>query len=343
MKLRINPYPILKFLGLKDLSAMKDLIPKLKIRYRTVGLVALGSVILVLLFTGAALADAIDDGLPANTPAAVKASTRQAVKSGLEPASVVKLTHAMLQHNFDERQIQMAYTLMIEAHNSGLPVEPLINKAFEGMAKNVQPPLIVSALQTVESRDSFAIQRAAQLTDQKSRAQNLGRTLAAGLAAGLSRDDADKITEMVQQRAGSMNSNQAFSLALACYQTARDASRLGVSSQAVTGMVTTALAKGFNQEDMQALHNSFVTQARQSEPQNLARGFIAAIQEGRGFQAGSGGSGDSVGGSGRGETGGGSGGSGGGSGGSGGGGGGPGGGGGGPGGGGGGPGGGGNR
>jgi hypothetical protein len=267
---------------------MKLSISKIRNKYGAIGFAAVGSVILVLLFAGAALGDAVDDGLPANSPAAVKAGVRQAIQNGLEPQSMVNLTRAMLQHNFDEQQIHRAHTLMNEAHNSGTPIEPLINKVFEGMAKNVPPPLIVNAMQTVQSRNSFAFQRAAQLTNQKSRAQNLGRPLAAGLAAGLSREDADRITEMVQQRAGSMNSDQAYSLALECYQIARDASRLGVSSQAVTGMVTTALAKGFNHEDMQALHNSFMSQAQQSEPQNLAHGYTSAIQEGRGFQEGPG-------------------------------------------------------
>jgi hypothetical protein len=284
---------------------MNALIPKLKPENRALSLVAVAAVILVLLLATAALGDAIDDSLPADAPQAAKASARQAVQSGLSPQSVVTLTRAMLQHNFDQQQIQMAHALMIEAKNSGMPVEPLMNKAFEGMAKNVSPPLIVSAMETVQSRNAFAFQRAAQLAHQKSRTENLGRTLAAGLAAGLSKEDADKITKMVQQRAGSMNSDQAYSLALECFQTARDASRLGVSSQAVTGMVTTALAKGFNHEDMHALHNSFVTQAQQSEPQNLARGYTSAIQEGRGFQAGFGGSGGSASGSGAGAGGGG--------------------------------------
>jgi hypothetical protein len=284
---------------------MNALIPKLKPENRALWLVAVAAVILVLLLATAALGDAIDDSLPADAPQAAKASARQAVQSGLSPQSVVTLTRAMLQHNFDQQQIQMAHALMIEAKNSGMPVEPLMNKAFEGMAKNVSPPLIVSAMETVQSRNAFAFQRAAQLAHQKSRTENLGRTLAAGLAAGLSKEDADKITKMVQQRAGSMNSDQAYSLALECFQTARDASRLGVSSQAVTGMVTTALAKGFNHEDMHALHNSFVTQAQQSEPQNLARGYTSAIQEGRGFQAGFGGSGGSASGSGAGAGGGG--------------------------------------
>ncbi len=111
--------------------------------------------------------------------------------------------------------------------------------------------------------------------------------------AGLSKDDADKIAVMAQQRAGLMKSDRAYSLALGSFKTARDVSRMGVSSPVVTGMVTQALNKGFNPEDMRAMRSSFMMQAQHTEPQNLARGYASAIQEGKGFQEGTGGGGQS--------------------------------------------------
>ncbi len=263
----------------------------MKGKYRAASFSAVATLILLLLCAGAAMGDAIDDGLATDTPQAIKAGARQAIQNGLEQDGVVKLTRAMLQNKFTEQQVQLAYALMLEARSSGLPVQSLMNKAFEGMAKNVPPPMIVNAMEAVQSRNAFAFQHAAKLSNEKSHMENLGHTLAAGLAAGLSQEDADKITNMVQQRAGSMNSDQAYSLASECFETARDISRLGVSSQDVTGLVIQALSKGFNHEDMRAMHSSFMIQAQHSEPQNLARGYAAAIQEGKGFQQGPGGSG----------------------------------------------------
>ena len=99
-----------------------------------------------------------------------------------------------------------------------------------------------------------------------------------------------------------MKSDIDFNLALECFKTARDVSRLGVSSQAVTNMLAGALNKGFNHQDLRAMRSAFMAQARQSQPQNLARSYSAAIQEGKGFQAGTGGgagsSGEGTGGSG---------------------------------------------
>jgi hypothetical protein len=257
--------------------------------------IAVAAALFTLMLATAAIGDTIDDSLPAETPAAVKTSARQAIQSGLAPQRVVELTRAMLQNQFDEQQVQRAYAVLVEAKASGTPEQPLMNKAFEGMAKNVDPALIVGAMETVQARNSFAFQSAAKLTGQSSRAKNLGQVLAAGLTAGLSRQDADEMIGKIQQRATSMNVEQAYSLALESFQTARDVSRLGVSSQAVTGMVSQALSKGFSHEDMHALRSSFMTQTQHANPQNLAQGYTAAMQEGKGFQGAAGAAGGQTG------------------------------------------------
>jgi len=244
------------------------------------------TVLFIMLFAAAAQCDEIGDSLPPNSPEAVKASTRQAIQNGLEQENVVKLTRAMLQSKFNEQQIQLTHALMIEAKNSGMPVQPLMNKAFEGMAKNVSPPLIVGAMKTVQSRNAFAYQRAARLSKNKSHMANIGRALSAALAAGFSKEDADKITKMLQQQAKSMKPDQVYSLSLECFKTSRDVSRLGVSSPNVTNMVASALNKGFNHQDMHAMRSAFMTEARGTQPQELARSYSAAMQEGKGFQGG---------------------------------------------------------
>ena len=254
--------------------------------------VACAAAILVLVFATAALGDEIDDSLPPDSPQGVKTSVRQAIQNGLEQDSVVELTRSMLQNKFNEQQIQQTHALMMEARNSSLPVQPLMNKAFEGMAKGVDPSLILAAMQTVQSRNEFAFELGARLSHNKARAANLGQAIASGLAAGLSKNDADEITQLIHQRAQSMKSDKAYSLALECFNTARDVSRLGVSSQAVTNMLANGLNKGFSHQDMRAMRKAFMTQALQSEPQKLAHSYSAAIQEGKSFQEGPGGGGD---------------------------------------------------
>ena len=263
----------MKIFGLQYLNR------KIKARY-----IAIGITILVVLFATAAFGDVIDDSLPPDTPQAVSASVRRAIQNGLEQDGVVKLTRAMLQHNFDEQQIQLAHALMMEAQNSSMPVEPLMNKAFEGMAKGVEPSLIVGAMEKVQARNSEAYRNAAQLAGNKSRAANLGHALSAAMAAGFLKADADRITQMIRQRAQTMQPEEVYNLALECFYTARDVSRLGVSSRAVADMLAGALSKRFSHQEMRTMRNTFMTQAQHSLPQNLAHRYATAIQEGKGFQ-----------------------------------------------------------
>ena len=86
-----------------------------------------------------------------------------------------------------------------------------------------------------------------------------------------------------------------YELALESLLMARDVSRLGVSSQAVTGMVARALSKGYSHEDLQSLHKTFMAQAQNAEPQELAHAFAAAMQAGKGPNKGAGSAGGSTG------------------------------------------------
>ena len=244
--------------------------------------------LLAVMFASSALGDVVDDSLPPDAPQMVKTSAREAVQNGLDQDSVGKLTRAMLQHRVEGQQIRHCHTLMIQAHNSGMPVEPLMNKAFEGMAKGVDPSLIVGAMEKVQARHSLAYRHAAQISGNKSRAANLGRELSAAMAAGFAPEEADRITQMIRQRAQTMQPDEAYNLALECFYAARDVSRLGVSSQAAANMLGGALEKEFDHQKMRAMRYAFMHQARQTEPQKLAHRFAESIQEGKGYERGPG-------------------------------------------------------
>ena len=246
------------------------------------------AVLFVLLLASVAFGDEIDDSLPPDAPQMVKASVREAVRSGLDLDGVGKLTRAMLDHRFEGHQIRHCHVLMIQAHNGGMPIEPLMNKAYEGMAKDVDPPLIVGAMERVQARHTFAYRHAAKLSGNEPDAANLGYALSAALAAGFEQQDADRVAKMIRQRAQTMQPDEAYKLALECFYTARDVSRLGVSSAATADILVGALGKRFSHREMLAMRSAFITEARQSEPQKLARRYAESIQEGKGFQKGPG-------------------------------------------------------
>jgi len=185
-------------------------------------------------------------------------------------------------------QIQRVHALLVDATSSGTPEHLLMNKAFEGLSKNVPPSMIINAMEAVQARNLFAYQHAAKFDGQPGQTQVLGQLLAASLAAGLSKKDANEIIGQLQRRENSQKSEMSYELALESFKTTRDVSRLGVSSQAITGIVAQALSKGYNHEDMQSLRNAFMTQAQNAEPQELANAFAATMQAGKGPQEGAG-------------------------------------------------------
>ena len=293
---RMNTDIKVNFLGSRLRGNDETGIPQIMKNYRyqlgrkkiTARLTGCGILLLAMLFASAAFGDEIDDRLPPDAPQAVKASARQAIQSGLDQDSVARLTRAMLQHQFDGQQIRHCHNLMIQAHNGGMPVEPLMNKAYEGMAKGVGPSLIVGAMERVQARNSFAYRHAAQLSGNKAQEASLGDALSAAMAAGFLNADADRVTPMIRQRAQTMQPDEAYNLALECFYTARDVSRLGVSSGAVANMLGGALENGFGHQKMRTMRYAFMHQARQSEPKKLAHKFAESIRAGKGFQNGPG-------------------------------------------------------
>ncbi|MGD8663064.1 MAG: hypothetical protein PVH37_24195 [Desulfobacterales bacterium] len=294
------------------------------------------TVFLLLVYAAIAFANAVEDRLPPGTSDKVKASTRQMILTGLKDDDVINMTRSMLENKFTIDNTLKAQQLIMKAHTEGLPLKPLKNKVFEGITKNVKPDRIVRAMEIVLSRYTFAYEQVAVLTKEKSQVGRLGTTLSAALAAGLENPDAVQICSMIQNRAQAMNSSAHDSLAFETLKTARDMARLSVASQAVADVLIQALQKDYHAEKMKSMRSSFMNHSRTGSPQNLAKSYSKAIQQGKsidglagpagmdhsgdlggsGASSGSGGSSGSSGTGGSGGTGGGSGGSGGGPGGS---------------------------
>ncbi|UCF94838.1 MAG: hypothetical protein JSW39_12020, partial [Desulfobacterales bacterium] len=257
--------------------------------------------------------DEIDQGLPADAGQELKASTREMIARGINQEDAVRLTQAMVHYGFKNEQTLNAHEIIMNAHQEALPVQPIVNKAFEGMAKQVPPPDIVQAMEKVRARYDSAYSLARALSGEKGQTVFWGDTIAAGLAAGLSQEDAGRIMDTLQHRAQQTEKGPSAALATEALLTARDMSRLGVSSPTTADVVSHALQKGFTAEEIKGMRNSFVSQRGHISFNNLAKSYAEAIQQGKGFgNLGRGGSAAPGGSSGQGGSGGGSGGSGGG-------------------------------
>ena len=281
------------------------------------------TVFFLLLYASTALADAVDDRLPPETPEKLKASTRQMMLAGLKGDDAIKMTRSMLENNFTIDNALKTQQIIMDAYKKGLPPEPLKYKVFEGMTKNVKPDRIVRAMEIVLSRYAFAYGQVAVLSEEKAQIGRLGNTLSAALAAGLKNEDAAQLCSMIQNKVQNVTGNARNSLAFETLKTARDMARLSVDSKAVADVLIGALQEGYGAEEIKSMRASFMKHSRTGSPQNLAKSYSKAIQQGKnihglensggmdhsGGSGGSGGTGGGSGGSGR--SGGGSGGSGG--------------------------------
>ncbi len=244
--------------------------------------------ILVVVQAAVAFADEVASGLDGEVSEQLKASARQAIQAGVASDIAIELTRVLRRNDFNDKQIQRAHALLIKAQRAGLPLQPIVSKAYEGIAKQVPPDTTLTAMDAVLSRYDFAYSRVGRLSSRNDQRNRLGQALAAGIAAGVSPEDADAMVAAVQQHADATRSDQAGELALSAFETARDAARLGVSSTAAAGLVIQALTKGLSLAEMQAMHQSFLSQSRNALPENLAQSYAAAIQQGKNFQEGQG-------------------------------------------------------
>ena len=238
--------------------------------------------ILLVLFSlaGIASADEVNQGLPRGIPESVETSTHLLIQSGIPSKEAVPLTSAMIQHRFSETEVLEAHQVIISAIEQNLDPEPIMNKAREGMAKQVQPIHIVQAMDKVRSRHQFAYALAGRLMDDEHHARGLGHVIADCLVGGITRDDAQLLSENLRTRTLNMDQSQARQLGQAVFETGRDMARLGVSSGLATETVSRALSHAYGPMEMATLRNRFVNQSRTTTPNQLARSFAQAIARG---------------------------------------------------------------
>jgi hypothetical protein len=235
-------------------------------------------------------ADSVSQAL-APLPAAVQDRAREMQRAGVSSEDAVRLVQAMQAHAFSEDLMLKAQSIVLEAQREGLPPRPVINKALEGMAKQVPPERILHAMEEVRSRYAFAFGMARSLAVRGDQVSRLGTLMAEALAAGLSRQQATDIMARLQERSGQTPPGELVELAVASLEMARDMARLGVAPGTASEVVTAALSKGFSAHDVNAMHQSLMSQSQSHSPQAVAKGFAAAVQQGQAPQgAGHGGS-----------------------------------------------------
>ena len=234
---------------------------------------------LVIFFcTTGAWADTVDQELPKTASEQVKNSTRQLLHQGFNTENAIDMTRQMLANNFNQQQILQAHAVLMDAQKQGLQTEPIMNKAYEGLAKQVHAEAIVQAMVQVRSRYAFATMQAKAITNNRVRVQQMATILAGSMAAGMTPEDADRIMQRLQERTRNMIRAEAEELALQTVMTARTMTRLGMRSMSVGDSVCQALQQGYTAQDMQKMQNRIMTHSQHS--------FSESHSQGHGFDGG---------------------------------------------------------
>ena len=220
-------------------------------------------------------------GLPTAWSKPLSAGIEKMVTAGIPPDEAIGLTRTMLQAQFDEESILSIQHSVIKAHSEALPIKPMMNKVYEGVAKRIPARSVVTAVKRVLDRYAFALREVRQLTDREDDRRYLGQALAMGIAAGLTHQDAEKIVQRLQHRLRDINPPDRLALASETLVTARDMARQGVTSNTTAEVINQALQQGYDTQKMKSMHQAFNMNARRSSAEHLAKSVSKAIQQGR--------------------------------------------------------------
>jgi uncharacterized membrane protein YgcG len=239
------------------------------------------AIVFILLFSATVvLADEVEDTLAGLANEQVMTATRAMIQNGIESDDAIRMTKLMLQNQFSLQQTLQAQEMLQQALQSGLPAEPLMNKAYEGMSKKTESGLVLQAMKQVQSRYSFAYKQAGQLTEEPEEISALGDLMADALAAGFERGDMEPIMTRLQEMTQTMERKGVDDLSAETCKTLRDMARLGVSSEAITDVVSEALSQEYTAQEMEALRETFMNTARKGSPEKIANSYATQMRQG---------------------------------------------------------------
>ena len=188
----------------------------------------------------------------------------------------------MHQHQFTDHTIVQAQNAVIDCAKAGLPTEPVMNKAAEGMAKQASEQQIIAAMQTVHSRYARANRMARTLSSSQHTVDTMTHAIADSMAAGMQARDMEAIMLQLENRnkAQTKNKDETDKLAIQTLQTTRTMARLGIHSSDVSDSMCRALQNNYTHQEMEQLRHQMASQIHQMPPQKIAHQHASAIGKG---------------------------------------------------------------
>ncbi|MDH3839218.1 MAG: hypothetical protein OET57_20940 [Desulfobacteraceae bacterium] len=234
----------------------------------------------ICLCSSPAYGDELDPKLSTIGNEQIRVHTRAMINAGIPGDEAIKMTRLMTQNNYKDQNILRAQKILIDTVREGLPDKPVMNKAYEGIAKNVQEDRVVGAMEKTRTRYSVAYRHARSITQNPVRVNDIGKTIAEGLTAGINNKDAYQIMESLQNSTRQMTRNNTEAFAEEIFLSLRDMARRSVLSKIATDVVSKALEHEYSVEEIKQMRHSFISRSMNFDPTILAIQYGHDIEHG---------------------------------------------------------------
>jgi len=234
----------------------------------------------ICLCSSLAFGDELDRKLSAIGNEQIRVHTRAMINAGIPIDDAIKMTRLMIQNNYKDQNILRAQKILIDTVEEGLPDRPVMNKAYEGVAKNVQEDRVVEAMEKTRTRYSVAYRHARSITQNPVRVNDIGKTIAESLTAGINNKDAYQIMETLQNSTRQMTGNNKEAFAEEIFLSLRDMARRSVLSRIATDVVSKALEHQYSVQEIKQMRHSFVSRSMNFDPTILAIQYGHDIEQG---------------------------------------------------------------
>jgi hypothetical protein len=216
--------------------------------------------------------------------ALVGQKARDAVRAGVSEDDVAELVQRGVSRGVQAGELAGLLEIVAEAKRHDLPVEPVLDKVKEGLAKRVPPERIVSAASRI-SRDLAAardlIQQAerAGVRVEKARARRKAmEAVADALGQGVPIQELEKLARQI---AGSSRREEGMSLLEEAVEAVEDLAEMGLSPPDAVQTVAAALSQGLSRRDIDRIPKVLARERKRgASPEEAARRLRDEIRSG---------------------------------------------------------------
>ncbi|MCP4338177.1 MAG: hypothetical protein GY799_04670 [Desulfobulbaceae bacterium] len=236
---------------------------------------------IIVLFTVTTMAHAADSQfLSSQNSENVQQMSKEISTLGVPEVKVQRMFTRMHQNHYQQQNIVRAKQVVMGAAQKGLPTEPIINKAMEGMVKLAKEQQVIKAMEAVRNRHEYAYKLAKSLSNNKNASHKMAGAIADSLTAGMNTQDMDRVASQLQTQTRQQTKNQAEDLSFQTMQTVRTMARLGTPASDVSDTICLALQHQYNAEQMAQLRHNFSRDTQQTSAKQLTRQYANSIDKG---------------------------------------------------------------